>query len=370
MRALLVWVLMLSSCSFPRPEASTDGPPGDGSSSNCTPGFVNLCSIAAGTLPLIIIVPTKLNTDTDPRCRVVTQTGGPDICVLAFSRLEITSGATLTFFGSRAVAVMATTEIVVAGTLDVASHRLTQQAEPGAGSLASCAFDRAVEDDNGGGSGGAGGTCAAQGGAGGDGDTDHSLPDDGIALGGMPGMVAALSVLRGGCSGQSGGYNSPARGRGGHGGGAVYLAAPFIQIAGAVLAGGAAGGGGSADSHGGGGGGGGSGGTIILQGDKITIDTDGLLLATGGGGGQGGTNTSVGEDGANAIAITAAPGGDSMPNGGVGGAGSTSGVGTAGFGDNAGGGGGGGGTGYIRILSPMAITTDASIMPAAVISAR
>ena len=371
MRALLVLVLGTSACGFSGSPGSADGPPTDGPDSNCTPGFVNLCSVAAGTSPLVVTAPTKINTDTDARCKVVTQAGGPDLCVLAFSRLEITSGGTLTFFGSRAVAVMATTEIYVSGALDVGSHRNTQLSEPAAGSIA-CPFARAVEDDMGGGSGGAGGTYATQGGAGGDGDTDDNgvVPDD-TALGGLPGATATLSILRGGCAGQTGGYNntSTPRGRGGRGGGAIYLTAPSIQVQGRVSVAGAGGSGGSADLQGGGGGGGGSGGAIILQGDRVTIETDALLLATGGGGGQGGTNSSIGEDGADAIAVTPAAGGDSMPNGGVGGTGATHLAGVAGVADNAGGGGGGGGVGYIRILSPMAVTTDASIEPPAIITA-
>lgn len=368
MRALLAWVLVLSACSFPRPSDGPSEEP-DGQLGGCVPGFVNLCSVAVGTLPLLVTAPTKINTDTDPRCKVVTQAGGPDICALAFSRLEISSGATLTFFGSRAVAVTAKDEIIVAGTLDVSSRRNTQQAEPAAGSLASCTFTRAVEQDLGGGSGGAGGTHATQGGAGGDGDADDGAPDD-TALGGLPGTVAALSILRGGCAGQTGGYNSATRGQGGRGGGAIYLAAPSIVVQGNITAAGAGGRGGGADSQGGGGGGGGSGGAVVLQGDKVTIETDALLLATGGGGGQGGTSGSIGEDGADALAITVAVGGDSMPNGGNGGNGAISAMGAAGTTDNAGGGGGGGGTGHIRLLSPMAITTDASIKPPPVITAR
>jgi hypothetical protein len=371
MRALLALVLGTSAaCGFSGSNGSADGPDPD---DPCTLGFVNLCGIAAGTQPLVVAASTKINTDTDARCKVVAQSGGPDICVLSFSSLEISSGATLTFYGSRAVAVAATTEIIIAGTLDVASRRNTQQAEPGAGSLASCMFERAVKEDLGGGSGGAGGTYATQGGAGGDGDLDNdNLPVDGAAPGGMPGPVDARSILRGGCSGQTGGYNNldTPRGRGGRGGGAIFLTAPLIQVQGRVSAAGAGGSGGSADLEGGGGGGGGSGGAIIFQGDKVTIEASAVLLATGGGGGQGGTNTGIGEDGGDATDISAAPGGDSMPNGGDGGAGATSAGGAAGIADNSGGGGGGGGTGYIRILSPMAVTTDAAIEPPAVITAR
>jgi hypothetical protein len=377
MRALLLLAMVLgtSACGFSGSNGSVvDGPPGDGSGGqdrpdSCVPGFVNLCGEAAGTMDLVVNGAVKIDTDRDSRCRVKTQAGGPSICLIALKRLEITGGSVLTFFGTRAAAVMASEEIVIAGSLDVAARRNAPMMEPAAGSLTTCTFGRTPEEDQGGGGGGAGGTYATQGGVGGEGDLDDNGPgaDDDTGLGGLPGATVTLSLLRGGCPGQLGGYNSGPRGRGGRSGGAVYLTAPLIQVTGAVSAAGAAGSGGSADIQGGGGGGGGSGGAIVLEGAMVRIETGATLLATGGGAGQGGDNDSLGEDGTDATsALAAAAGGNAANNGGDGGNGSTTAAGAPGTSSNAGAGGGGGGSGYIRLIGASVTIVDALIVPGAV----
>lgn len=351
----------LSACGFSGSpgEGAVDGPQGDGAGSgDGAPGcklFVDLCNETAGTQELRVTGNVKIDTDRDNRCRVKNQTGGPAICALFFSRVEIESGATLTFHGNRAVALSARDEILVDGTLDVAARRNAPMGEPAAGSLMSCTYERAPDLDPGGGGGGAGGSYATKGGEGGEGDTDDNGEgpggDDETGLGGKPPAVAVLAGLRGGCPGQTGGNNSGTRGRGGRGGGAIYLAAPDLRVSGLMSVAAAGGTGGSTDAQGGGGGGGGSGGLIVMEGAAVRIESTAIILATGGGGGQGGISTSLGEDGGDATTTTVAPGGDTPGFGGNGGTGSVSGDGAAGAPNNGGAGGGGGGVGYLRIIS-------------------
>lgn len=349
-----------------RPDAMPDGPPA------CVPGIINLCVENAEARTLTVSDAMNFDTGGGGCTKVLTQQGGPDICLVFVNRIEITSTGTLTAFGPRALALAAKEQLIVDGRIDASARR--DPMRTGAGSLAdtaaACAFATAPEpEEHGGAGGGAGGSYGTQGGAGGTGDLDMSTPDDGNGAGGTPGQAAAFSILRGGCPGQQGAQNSGA-GRGGAGGGALYLSSPIIRIngTGSVLAAGAGGTHGDATNNGGGGGGGGSGGLIIMQGANVTVT--GTLRATGGGGGQGGSNASLGEagqDGAEPTGTNAALGGDQQVNGGNGGNGGASAGPTAGDDDNFAGGGGGGGNGIIRILSAAATLTGAQIAPTATV---
>ena len=375
MRALLVSVLVVAACSFPRPDDSgvADGPPGGDGPASCVSGLIDLCRQAAPTQALTVAAVQKINTDTDSRCRTVAQNGGPDLCLLYFTRVEIPVGAELIAHGTRPLALAATSQIWIDGTLDVASTRVRSGAmEFGAGSQATCPFGSAPEDDGGGGGGGAGGSFATVGGDGGTGDLDDGGGTPGDAPGGTAGAVVSFTALRGGCPGQRGQTNGiPTTGNGGRGGGAVYVAAPTILITGKVLAHGAGGTGGGADDQGGAGGGGGSGGAIVIQSSSsVSIFVPSLLLATGGGGGQGGNNLGFGESGAEPTNTNAAPGGDQVNNGGNGGSGATLGAGELGASSNDGAGGGGGGTGFVRILSPRPAIDASRIVPAPYMAAR
>ncbi len=357
-------VMAVCACSFSRPEqlggdggievdARTDGP-------QCAPGFVNLCGQQAPT-EILIASNMTLDTDNDVRCRTVTQSGGPDICLLYFTEVEIEAGGTLFAHGSRPLALVATGEIRILGTVDVSSKR-SRIAMPGAGShpvstSAMCSTTRepaGVVGPNGGG-GGAGGTFGTRGGNGATGDNDGQN-----LVGGLPGIaLSELATLRGGCNGQEGGLGRDAPGGlRGLGGGAVYLSAASLQIHGAVVAGGSGGGPAGLDD---GGGGGGSGGAIVLESTSLTVS--GLLLATGGGAGQGADGGDIGFDGQDATTITAAMGGRNPQSTGFGGNGGTAGDGTAGATSVGGAGGGGGGTGFIILLGTATTTAGSMMMP-------
>src|SRR5665647_2256105 len=98
-----------------------DTPPG-------SPCFGTLSPVCFATLPVgDVTISGVINTDTDSRCQVRTQVGGPDLCAIA--------GATVT--GSRPLVLGASQYLVVLGTLNVSSTRTTQI---GAGAnVAACA---------------------------------------------------------------------------------------------------------------------------------------------------------------------------------------------------------------------------------------
>lgn len=362
------------ACSFPRP-AADDGSPGslvDASTDGplaCVTGFLDLCGQPEPTGDFIV-GEIQIDTDNDTRCKTLTQSGGPDVCLLHFTEIEVKSGATFLAYGSRPLALVASTSIKVIGNLDVSSRR-ARLTQPGAGYAPEqdgfCGFATTPVDDTGGGGGGAGGTFISLGGVGGDGDIDG-----GAAAGGTPGVVHSRSptVLRGGCNGQVGGAGRDAPGGpAGLGGGAIYLAAPLIQIDGVVYAGGS---GASSAGRDDGGGGGGSGGMIVMQSSRLVL-AGSMMIANGGGGGQGGDGSANGDFGDDASSVTVAAGGNNPSDaGGAGGDGSTSmtAAGTSGVADTPGGGGGGGGAGYILLLGSEVSTTGAMISPAPVIRSR
>lgn len=362
---------LASACGFSVPAGvggdaggNSDGPlidaapvPIDAPGTTCMPGFVDLCSQPAPTTPLLITGSQMIDTDTDPRCRVVVQSNGRDVCVVMATTVQIGSGAVLSAFGSRPLVIASTTVLEIFGEIDVSSRR-GGRTGPNA---QACVVARVPEDDAGGAGGAAGGTFVAAGGAGGQGDGDSSIGVDGTALGGLPGPAVTLVTLRGGCTGGKGGNQSAGGnqgGAGGSGGGGLYLTAKqtiVVASTGRIRATGAGGSGGLAQA---GGGGGGSGGFVVIEAPMIAID--GEISANGGGGGEGGANVGgtpvtgvAGADGS--YGTTGAPGGVGTDNrfgyGGDGAAWMTAG-GVDGRGSNAAGGGGGGAVGVIRLLGP------------------
>jgi hypothetical protein len=267
----------------PPPIDAPDGAP------PCTPGFLDLCAVPPPQNPLVFNTSETIMTDNDARCIVVPQAGGgPSVCLLQGTNVNVNSGVTLTAIGARPLAFRSTSTMNIDGTIDVSSYRT--RATPGAGANdASCTFVTTPTGKGGGSGGGAGGSLGAAGGAGGTGNTDQTSGDP-MAPGGMPGpALSSLTVLRGGCIGQAGadwpgsGFTG---GSGGGSGGALYLVAKSaitINGSGALRATGAGGSGGQSQS---GGGGAGSGGLIVLESPAIMVN--GMVSANGGGGGEGG----------------------------------------------------------------------------------
>lgn len=297
---------------------SPDAPVAMDDARSCFGSLTNVCLAAAPPATLTLGgAPATLDTGIDGNCaQIVTQTGGPSLCVIA-ARI-VTIGETLVAIGTRPLVLIGTDAINVVGVLD-ASSTTSSAGGPrkGAGANTGACTTAGVtgQGDAGGGGGGGGGSFGIAGGKGGIGDgNDNGLPF-GSARGGAAGATQATpSILRGGCAGGKGGDSSAAHrgGAGGDGGGAVYLiAGRTITIMGDVFASGA-GGHANPDASGieQGGGGGGAGGMIVL--DARTVSVSGRVVANGGGGaGGGGLNTGgmPGGDGTTTGWNTRAPGG-------------------------------------------------------------
>lgn len=325
----------------------------------CVRGFLDLCTQAAPSTALDITNAQSINTgpsNTDPRCRTLTQPGGSDVCLIYATAVTITGNGSLTATGSRPLAIASSSTLTIDGALDVGSHG--PQRGPAADAMG-CTFATVPELDRGGGAGAAGGSLTQPGGDGGIGDSDNSVDPDGTAAAGTHGATIKITVLRGGCAGQAGGDEAPGGGAnggaGGHAGGALYLfARQSLTITGDVRATGAGGGGGQVQA---GGGGGGTGGLVVIESPSITIS--GRVAANGGGGGQGGgrlnqndISGNPGTDGA--MGTTAAAGGSGVASGdprfGFGGAGGATTAAVGGTTANFGGGGGGGAAGVIELI--------------------
>lgn len=338
----------------------------------CVAGFLDLCKQAAPSIPLDIADAQSINTgpsNTDPRCHTLTQPGGSDVCLIYATAVTITGTGSLTATGSRPLAIASSSTLTIDGTIDVGSHG--PQRGP-AVDAASCNFAKFPGVDLGGGGGGAGGSFTLSGGDGGTGDNDNSASPSGTAVPGMHGASATISVLRGGCAGQTGGDESSGAGgnggTGGHSGGALYLfAREGLQITGNVRATGAGGNGGQVQA---GGGGGGTGGLVVIESPTITVS--GQISANGGGGGQGGGRLSgvphsgnAGNDGT--LGTTAAAGGSGAAGGdvrlGFGGAGGSLTAAVTGTTADFGGGGGGGAAGVIKLLGTQQLS-GSTISPA------
>jgi hypothetical protein len=341
----------------------------------CLVDGLDVCALGTPA-PALTFATETIDTDDDPRCLDVDQpSGGDRLCVVFASAITLPAGVTVSVTGDAPLALVSAGALTIDGVLDAGSTsgRDGPNSDPGGCS----AFATAPENDAGGAGGGAGASFGGAGGDGGVGDTDQSFGSPGNGAAGTHGAaLASPAVVRGGCTGQTGGDeqgtggNNGQGGDGGRGGGAVWLVARgqvTVSASGAVLAYGEGGEGGESQS---GGGGGGSGGLVRVGAPTITIA--GTIAATGGGGGGGGANIS-GND------VNGSDGGDGQPSGagGSGGQGATQTVTLGGNGGNGGGtpgdgtvggsvicgaGGGGGGSGFV-VLSGAA-TVSGTVSPA------
>lgn len=370
------------------PDAGSDGamPPIDGGT--CLGGHLlgSLCLQKAPTAPLTLSATTLVNTatvGTGGCTEIHPQTGGPSLCILSGTTIDVPSGATLRAIalnpvGSTATAtnplvLVATGSITITGTIDVSSHFAeTAGGVPvlgaGARTVTGClvtGVDGQTGSGNNGGGGAAGGSFGGSGAAGGNGGNSNNTAH------GTPAAASSPTALVGGCPGGHGGDGAgggaPSGGVGGSAGGAIYLlAGDSITIAGKINASGSAGdGGGPGNQSSGGGGGGGAGGMIGLEAGRIMVT--GAMFANGAGGGGGGGNDGVGDAGNRgndpSAPLTPAAGGSATNGGGSGGAGSAgttapvAGKNGSGSFPQCGGGGGGGGAGVIRAYGPASSLT-------------
>jgi len=322
----------------------------------CVGTFHRVC-IDPPPTTAVTLMTQQIDTTTSPLCAAYSATPEVDACVIAGSSITVPAGAIVRVTGAKPLILVATT-IAIAGTLDVASHRIGLIG-PGA-DVGPCVTDFVNPTAPMGGSGGGwGGSFAARGGDGG-----RSLPD------GQRG-IAASSIgtrsLRGGCGGGS--DASGESGQGGRGGGGLALVAvQLVTIDGVVNASGAGGRSALGTFAGRGGGGGGSGGMIVL--DAAAVVVSGQCFANGGGGAEGssGSGSGAGTNGGESSAAGAAGAGGSGQSlgGGDGGQGSV-GASHAGISgqDGAqmvlfggGGGGGGGSAGVIMVFATTRTGTD------------
>lgn len=293
---------------------------------------------------------TTLDTSIDTNCTaIVSQTGGPGICVLRYKSFQLASAATLRVSSApqggavnnvknRPIAIVVDDELIIDGLLDASGG--SGVPSPGGGFATSGGTTQAGTN----GLGGAG--FATPGGNGG------TFQADGGAQNGGPALPNPIStaVFTGG----------PANI--GLGGGAVMLVScrGDVKVAGTVHVGG--GGGPSGYLTGLGcvsGMGGGAGGNVLIEGARVEIT--GSLYANGGGGGAGcvgntqATQEQNGEDGPMSD-VSPAHGGVAVSGAGAGGKG---GLGTSAPGDgraaqmNVGTPGGGGGSfGWLETSTP------------------
>lgn len=281
--------------------------------------------------------------------------------LLRVERFEMQQGAKLRVAGTRPLIILSNTTIIIRGEIDLSSptDSFSNERSGGGGhDPASCSMQANYPAH---GSptnlaGGGGGGFGSSGGSGGNGG-----PMQGPA-GVSVSMTPLAGGIRGGCPGGRGGtFLSGDGSPGGHGGGAIHLAAQDsieVEVEAVIHAGGGGGVGGSRSADlAGGGGGGGSGGLILLDAPEVHAHAFSRLFANGGGGGGGSTIAGPGQGGTGGNGLSAdqpadrgnGPGdgsdggqGDCRSNGQLGGEpGGSSGSGTAGSG------GGGGGVGYI-----------------------
>lgn len=297
----------------------------------------------------------RASGETMPVARMMLETKAGDIDAILAHDLRFAAGATLRAIGARPLAIVASGSIVLGALASI------DAGVGGAGALPACATPPGPGGDTvdsepggGGGAGGGGAGYGASGGRGGDGDANGIL-----TLGGAAGSSRAMPAgPTGGCPGARGGLGNVLGGSdGGWGGGALYIvAADRIDLgSGAILIAGGGGGHGGLIDGGGGGGGGGSGGMIWLEAPHVS-SAQAVIAVNGGGGGEGGDGDQPGNDGlAGSPSVDRAPGGiGATLNGGAGGRGGSK-LGVAGESvstpANGGGGGGGGSVGFIRVVS-------------------
>jgi hypothetical protein len=310
---------------------------------------------ATGGNDLVLSAGTMtINTDTDSRCIVVAQSGGPAICELRFYDVLVDTGTTLTVTGSRPLALVGTHYLTVNGTIDVGASGA--RSGPGASSTGNGTGVQRC-------GGGAG--FGAMGGGG----------SNGVAPGGAAYGTQSLAPLLGGSVGgtttsaECAAFGNP--GAGGGAGGAIQLATCGTLTVGAMAVIRASGGGGVAgftwapSSCWAGGGGGGSGGGVLIEGASVVVTSGAVLAANGGGGASGPGTPGLGANGSDGTLTTAQASGGSVAGSGSGGSGgSASGAATAAA---DGGNGGGGAVGRIHIdsMSAPVIPSGVIVSPAA-----
>lgn len=350
--------------------------PGDGSvAAHCTylqPAWLpDICDMPAADDTFAPNASATISTALDTNCSsIVVQMAngnpiGPQICVIRAKTVTIANAITTTFTGNRAIALVADSQLTVAGTIDVGAINASNTPGPG------LAGGNGGAPSSTGGGGGAGfGTAGGNGG---------STSTGGGGAGGATTDPSTRAFFAGGYSaGSSGGImpNPVTDIAGGAGGGGLLLIAcrGNASVTGVINAGGG-GGRGNHDTLGGAGiqnskgpSGGGSGGYVVIQG--LSVSVAGGVFANGGGG-AGGSNTDDGSGpiGSKGLSSTsAAPGGAGVSsNGGNGGVLSQPGQNGTGAGAGASyGGGGGGGAGVIHIYAPMGVTpmTTGTMSPA------
>jgi hypothetical protein len=231
---------------------------------------------------------------------VVEQDNGPELCVLAMASLDIRPGATLRAVGSRALVLLVSGEVSIAGTLDVGGYGNQPGAGGGDVGQSSVGSPEACAGGDGEGEGyrDSGGGGGGHGGAGGFGGQAGSGED--VASRGAAGEAHGnddLTPLRGGCGGGNGSGSRGGDSSGGAGGGAVQVSsATAVRVTGiGGIAAGGGGGAGGRPSHAGGGGG--AGGAVLIEAPLVEIENNVIIAANGGGGGGGGTNIEAGIDG-------------------------------------------------------------------------
>lgn len=313
----------------------------------------DICDTRAAS-PLTVNQSGTLDSDLDATCNggVVTQAGGPAICVMHYSTITIGAAATLKVVSSqnqnlagpgRAIALVADDMLDVEGTLDLSAD--ANVSGPGGGNAFSGGTVNAPNGAGGAGSktnGGAGGSATADGGAANGG---AAMTDPG-----------ALTALLGG----------PKASGGGGGGATLISCRARVSVTGLVDAGGGGGFGGYHFFAGTPGGGGGAGGYVVLQG--LDVSVTGEMYANGGAGGAGndssGTGTSL-QDGADGSLSDSMPAhaGAAHTGAGAGGTGGLAGIASQNPGNGHrstvsgdGAGGGGGSVGWFQSYTPAGVT--------------
>jgi hypothetical protein len=348
--------------------------------------------VTAGVAPLAPAEDIAIDTDTGAVTVVATGAAVPGVVfnttaardcgggspvgtgVFSFSEIDIADGVAVRVTGTRALALVSSGPVTVAGLIDARGgvSACGSSSCAGSGGFAGGLAGDVTEPGGGPGGGGAGyngGRYGNEAGGGGGGSCGSGGPGGSASAGEAGGsggdgyLAAALDPLCGGSGGGAGGYgwggSAYASGHGGGGGGAVQIVSAvsvtFRSTAPSSPSGVNAGGaGGEADhfsTYDDGGGGGGGGGAILVEAPAIVVDSGAVLAAGGGGGGggyNGGADSVAGADGL--PADSPAPGGSGTFPGGAGGAGATV-DGGSGTGGGDGAAGGGGGAGRIRLDS-------------------
>ncbi len=343
---------------------SVDAPVAPGS---IAPSNVEAALLDQGTRDLVIEVAASFDTTacsaTMADARVVRQRDGSEVCALVVRNARITAAGALRVFGLRPLAVLASGDVEIEGTLDLSARGPERGPGGGAGGTAAAPDGSGVTRGLGGstngiysdGGGGGGGLCSpgGRGGAGG-------LASGGVRSDGLPGQLEPLTGGGGGGLGPGGArpISTGNAGFGGGGGGAIQISARgTLRVRGRIFAGGGGGGAGLPDErfvNWGAGGGGGGGGGILLEATTLRIEDSASLLASGGSGGSGssmGVMPAPGVDGRDATMPRPGGVGSGMfgSTGGASGAGASPGGmdGASNLADGANGAGGGGGAGCI-----------------------